>query len=92
MNMERVHMIVRGRVQGVYYRASARDRARQLQLSGWVRNCPDGSVEIVAEGKQASLEQLVAWCHEGPPGAVVTTVDVEWQAATGEFVGFTVKY
>ncbi len=92
MSMERIHIIVRGRVQGVYYRASARDRARQLQLSGLVRNCPDGSVEIVAEGKKTSLEQLVAWCRHGPPGAVVATVDVEWQAATGKFVGFTVKY
>ncbi len=90
--MERVHLIVRGRVQGVYFRASTRDRARQLGLNGWVRNCPDGSVEILAEGDKAHLERLVVWCHDGPPGAVVTDLDVEWQEAHGEFAGFVVRH
>jgi acylphosphatase len=90
--MKRVHLIVHGRVQGVYFRASARDRARQLGLSGWVRNCPDGSVEILAEGNKAHLEQFVVWCHGGPPGALVTDLDVEWQEASGEFRGFAVRY
>jgi len=90
--MQRVHLIARGRVQGVYFRASARDRARQLGLSGWVRNCPDGSVAILAEGERARLEQLVVWCHGGPPGAVVTGLDAEWREASGEFVGFVVRY
>lgn len=90
--MKRVHVIVRGRVQGVYFRASARDRARQLGLSGWIRNCADGSVEILAEGDKARLEQFVVWCHGGPPGAVVTDLDVEWQEASGEFTGFVIRY
>jgi acylphosphatase len=90
--MTRVHVTVHGRVQGVYFRASARDRARQLSLSGWVRNCADGSVEIIAEGEKTRLEQLVVWCHGGPPGAVVTDIDVEWQEATREFTGFVVRY
>ena len=90
--MERVRVIVQGRVQGVYYRASARAHARQLNLNGWVRNCPDGSVEVIAEGDRMQLEQLIAWCRKGPPAAVVTHVEVEWQAATGEFEGFMVKY
>jgi acylphosphatase len=90
--MERVHVTVRGRVQGVYFRASARDRARQLRLAGWVRNCHDGSVEILAEGDKAHLEQFIVWCHGGPPGAVVTDIDIEWQEATGEFTGFVVRY
>jgi acylphosphatase len=90
--MTRVHVIVQGRVQGVYFRASARDRARQLSLRGWVRNRADGSVELLAEGDKARLEQLVVWCHGGPPGAVVTDIDVEWQEATGEFTGFVVRY
>ena len=85
-------MTIRGQVQGVYFRASTRDRARQLGLSGWVRNCSDRSVEVLAEGEKAKLEQLVTWCHSGPPGAVVTNVEVEWQEGTGEFVGFAVKY
>lgn len=90
--MQRVHLIARGRVQGVYFRASARDRARQLGLSGWVRNCPDGSVEVLAEGERVRLEQLVVWCRGGPPGAVVTALDVKWQEASGEFTGFVVRY
>ena len=90
--MERVQVVVQGRVQGVYYRASARDRARQLGLKGWVRNCPDGSVEILAEGEKTLLGQLISWCHQGPPAAVVTRVTTDWQTATGEFVGFVVKY
>lgn len=89
---QRVHVIVRGRVQGVYFRASTRGRARQLGLSGWVRNCPDGSVEVLAEGQKTHLEQMITWCHGGPPGAVVTDLNVEWQEATGELVGFVVKY
>jgi acylphosphatase len=90
--MKRVHVIVRGRVQGVYFRASAQDRARQLGLHGWVRNCPDGSVEILAEGDKARLEQFVVWCHGGPPGAIVTDLDVEWQEASKEFTGFVIRY
>lgn len=89
---QRVHVIVHGRVQGVYFRASTRERARHLGLAGWVRNCPDGSVELIAEGEQGRLEQLVTWCHGGPPGARVTALQVEWQEATGEFAGFVVKY
>ncbi len=90
--MERIHVIVQGRVQGVYYRAAARDRARQLVLKGWVRNCPDGNVEIVAEGEEAQLAQLIAWSQKGPPAAHVTDVKIERQAATGEFVEFSIKY
>ena len=90
--LQRVHVIVHGRVQGVYFRAATRDQARQLGLSGWVRNCSDGSVEVLAEGQRTHLEQLITWCHGGPPGALVTDLSAEWQQATGEFVGFVVKY
>ena len=68
------------------------DAARQLGLSGWVRNRPDGGVEAVAEGDTVHLEQFIVWCHGGPPGAVVTDLDVEWQEASGEFTGFTIRY
>lgn len=90
--MKRLHVVVRGRVQGVYFRASARDRARQLGVTGWVRNCADGSVELVAEGTTERLAQLLTWCHGGPPGALVTDVEVRWQDATGEFVDFVIRY
>lgn len=89
---QRIHVTVQGRVQGVYFRASTRDQARQLHLAGWVRNCPDGSVELIAEGDKEKLAQLINWSQEGPPGARVTEVNVEWQEGTGEFVGFAVKY
>lgn len=79
-----------GRVQGVLYRASARAKARELGLSGYARNLDDGSVEIVAEGEEASLKRLVAWCRVGPPAARVTRVEIVRAPATGELAGFTV--
>ena len=90
--LQRIHVTVRGRVQGVYFRASTRDPARQLGLAGWVRNCADGSVELLAEGETVKLEQLVTWCHSGPRGAAISDVTVEWRETAGEFVGFVVRY
>ena len=68
---------VRGRVQGVGYRASTAHEARRLGLSGWVRNLPDGTVEVAARGDAAAVDTLVAWLAQGPRGARVTHVDVE---------------
>jgi acylphosphatase len=87
----RAQIRIRGRVQGVYYRASMVQEAQQAGLTGWVRNCADGSVEAVAEGSRAAIESLLAWCRQGPPGARVASVDVNWEAATGSFSGFIVK-
>jgi acylphosphatase len=87
----RVHLRVRGLVQGVYFRASTRDEARRLHLTGWVRNEPDGSVTAVAEGPRAALEALVQWARQGPPNARVDHVDVQWSAPTGEDADFTVR-
>lgn len=89
---ERLHMICQGRVQGVFFRASTREEARQLGLTGWVRNCPDGSVEIMAEGPVESLRDFQSWCNHGPPYAQVSNVSVQGSAATGEFEGFVVRY
>jgi acylphosphatase len=86
-----VHLKIIGRVQGVYYRASTIQRASQLGLTGWVRNCEDGSVEAVAEGPRAKLDELIAWCRGGPPGARVSRVDVRWQPAENKFQGFSIK-
>ncbi len=69
--------IVRGRVQGVYYRGSAQQRARAAGIVGFARNLPDGSVEVVACGEQEAVEQFVAWLWQGPPAAKVTEVVVE---------------
>jgi acylphosphatase len=89
---KRVHLWITGRVQGVFFRAHTRDQARQLGLSGWVRNREDGSVEALAEGPEAALRQLVAWCHEGSPGSVVREVREKWAGASGELVGFSIRY
>lgn len=86
-----VHLKLSGRVQGVYYRASALQQAAGLGLTGWVRNCDDGSVEIVAEGPRVKLEELIAWCRVGPPGARVSQVEVRWQKADNRFYGFSIK-
>lgn len=92
MGKERAHIVVYGRVQGVFFRASAEEKARELGLTGWVRNRSDGTVEIVAEGDREALEKLISWCHIGPKHARVTRVEVVWEPATGEFLDFTIRY
>jgi len=90
-NYVRVHLTIRGRVQGVYFRASAAYEAQNLGLTGWVRNCPDGSVEAVAEGDKNKIENLIAWCRRGPRGAQVESVDVGWLRFRREFQDFRIK-
>ena len=87
----RLHLIVSGRVQGVGFRFSAYDEAKDLALAGWVRNLGNGDVEIVAEGKQENLQMLAAWAHLGPPSAHVTQVREDWQEFIGEFGEFRIR-
>ena len=87
--MIRARLRIHGLVQGVFYRASARQQAQTLGLSGFVRNCDDGSVEVVAEGEDAAVEKLIAWCRIGPRDARVTDVEIERGPATGEFRSFS---
>ena len=87
----RLHLIVSGRVQGVGFRFSAYDEARDLGLAGWVRNLPGGEVEIVAEGSRENLVVLEAWAHLGPPSAHVTDVRADWLAYTGQFTEFRIR-
>jgi acylphosphatase len=89
--MQRLHVRVRGRVQGVYYRASTQEVAVRLGLCGWVRNCDDGSVELVAEGPLERLEQLLEWCRRGPPAARVDACESNVSSASGEFHEFGVR-
>ncbi|SRR2546426_3276044 len=85
--------VVRGRVQGVNFRSFVYTRARLLRLNGYVRNLPDGrSVEVVAEGPRAALEQLLKYLHEGPRSARVDAVDVDWGEATGSYREFRLGY
>ncbi|MGH7853971.1 MAG: acylphosphatase [Candidatus Binatia bacterium] len=87
----RAHLKIRGRVQGVYYRASMVREAQNLGLTGWVRNCDGGSVEAVAEGTRADVESLIAWSQRGPAGARVDKVEVQWEATGDSFSGFVVR-
>lgn len=91
MSAERVELRITGRVQGVYYRASCAEAARQLGLVGWVRNVDDGSVEAVAEGPHEALESFLAWCRRGPPAARVDDVQIRRLPASGEFASFAVR-
>jgi acylphosphatase len=84
MSDARVRAVIRGRVQGVFFRAETRDRARSLGLSGWVRNVPDGSVEAVFEGERERIESILDWCRRGPGLAEVEDVDVDWEQPRGE--------
>ncbi len=88
---KRVHLWISGRVQGVFFRASARDEARRLGLRGWVRNLPDGRVEAVAEGSSEGVDAFVAWCHSGPPMARVDHVEVVEEPPTGREGPFAVR-
>ena len=80
----RAHVVVRGRVQGVFFRAEARDRASSLGLGGWVRNNPDGTLEAVFEGERERVQSLVDWCRRGPALAEVENVDVAWEEPQGD--------
>ncbi len=80
-----IHLLIFGKVQGVWYRASARDKALELGLAGWVRNRPDGSVEIVAQGGTEALHALKDWCMEGPPLARVSKIDETWNPVTERY-------
>ncbi|MBE7445222.1 MAG: acylphosphatase [Planctomycetia bacterium] len=92
MPMTRAHVYIRGRVQGVFFRTSTRDKARSLDVNGWVKNCLDGSVEAVCEGEKDAIDAIVQWCSEGPPGAFVEDVDVCLEEYSGYFEEFSVVY
>jgi len=92
MEKARAHVIIKGRVQGVFFRSSTQDEAIRLGLTGWVKNCPDGSVEALFEGDKKVIEEIIKWCHKGPPWARVNEVKVSWEPYQGEFVRFSVVY
>jgi acylphosphatase len=90
---KRLHAIAHGRVQGVNFRWFTRRRANELELTGWVRNLPGGRrVEVIAEGAEEQLQDLVRFLHTGPVGASVDDVEIEWQNGSGEFDRFSVRF
>ena len=92
MPKQRVHLIIHGKVQGVFFRASARDKANELGLKGWIRNNSDGSVEIIAEGERVDLEKFTEWSHKGPRHSTVNHVVINWESYSDRFDEFTIEY
>ena len=90
MGLKRIEIIVRGRVQGVYYRATAEREARQHGLTGWVKNRKDGSVEMVAKNEEDAVKDFLAWAQLGPSTARVDKVETRWRSYTGEFTDFRI--
>jgi acylphosphatase len=89
---KRARIRIHGKVQGVFYRLNASQKAKQLGLRGWVRNHPDGTVEALLEGREQAIEEMIRWCRKGPPGAAVEKVDVDREPYRGEFNNFQVRY
>ena len=86
------HVLISGRVQGVWFRASTKQKAEQLGVKGWVRNTSDGCVEAVFEGQKELVREIVEWCYHGPPMAKVSNVEVKTQESRDSFDRFSVKY
>ena len=88
----RAHVFVSGRVQGVFFRSETEYEAVKRNISGWVRNLPDGRVEAAFEGEKEAVEEIVEFCKRGTRGARVSKVEVHWEEYRGEFKGFRIKY
>lgn len=92
MSNIKAHVLVNGHVQGVFFRGYVQRRANSLAVTGWVRNLADGQVEAVFEGDEARVNELIAWCRQGPPNAWVSSVDVGYEPYSGGFLSFSVRY
>ncbi len=88
--METVHLVIKGKVQGVYYRASAKEKAKELGIKGWVKNTPAGNVEVMAAGNKDQLIIFIEWCRQGPKHAAVSDVVVT-NGEQENFVEFSIK-
>lgn len=91
MANKRVELHIRGRVQGVFFRAATQREARRLGLTGWVKNRTDGSILICAEGEENSIRELTSWAHHGPSAARVDHVEVRWRGYTGDHPDFAIQ-
>ena len=87
-----VRVIISGRVQGVWFRASTKQKAEQLGLMGWVRNTADGKVEAVFEGEENVVNQMIKWCYLGPPLSKVQNIEIKKQNPTNGFEGFSIRH
>lgn len=92
MNEVRAHVFVTGRVQDVFFRVNTVERAQELEVTGWVKNLPDGRVEAVFEGPKENVEKIVKWTKTGPLDAEVENVEIHQEKYSGEFDDFKIKY
>ena len=92
MTGKKLHVLISGRVQGVFFRAATREHANRLSLRGWVRNLPDGRVEALFEGEEERLKEILGWCHQGPPGSLPEEVESRWEKGAGEFKDFRIGH
>jgi acylphosphatase len=92
MSLRRVHALVHGRVQGVFFRDYTQRKAEELGLHGWVRNLPDRTVETVFEGDAGEVADMLAWLHTGSPMSEVTGVEAHDEEVRGESAGFRIRY
>jgi len=90
--MKRVHLTITGMVQGVWFRHNTNIVGNKLGLKGFVRNLPNGDVEVIAEGNEDKLKQLIEFCKQGPEGAHVENVKIEYQEPKNEFKTFSIKF
>lgn len=89
--MIRKHVVFKGKVQGVFFRNNTREKASEEDVTGWVKNLKDGSVEAIFEGDKEKVEEVIRWCREEQPHARVTSLEIQEEEATGEFRDFSIK-
>ncbi len=92
MEKTRCYVLVSGRVQGVFFRQNTLEKAKALDLKGWVRNTDDGKVEAVFEGEKEKIEKILEWMRKGPPFARVDGLEIKWEDYKGEFEDFKIRY
>ena len=90
--MKKNHVVIEGKVQGVFFRANVQQVARSLDLTGWVRNLPDGRVEAVLEGAENNMAAMLDWCRQGPPYAAVRQVKITEEPYSGDYRDFSIRY
>jgi acylphosphatase len=92
MNSKRVHLLIRGRVQGVYFRQSMMETAEKNNVLGWVQNLPDNRVEAILEGNDSNVDAVIEWANFGPAGAIVDELKITEENYVGEFSEFKIRY
>jgi len=90
--MKRVHVLISGKVQGVFFRANTRRKAMDLNIKGWIKNLSDERVEAVFEGEDSAVKQMIGFCRKGPFGANITKIELKEEKYTGEFTSFEITY